>query len=146
MSAKPNDIVMWSHYADAHRGVCLGFSTTSADSPFAAAERVSYQHSRAFELSRRHLDLDMHGLLQLSVRRGLLSKATQWRYEDEWRLIGPPGLREYPHNALVEVVIGHRTTTENQTWLREWITSYAPHVLLRRAQISPGYFDVELDP
>jgi len=39
-SAKNDDILMWAHYADGHRGFCLEFDTTYA--PFNKARKVNY--------------------------------------------------------------------------------------------------------
>lgn len=39
-SARNNEILMWSHYADSHKGFCLGFKTDSA--PFSDALPVNY--------------------------------------------------------------------------------------------------------
>ena len=36
------DLLMWSHYAGGHKGLCLEFSAASADSMFARAEAVTY--------------------------------------------------------------------------------------------------------
>jgi len=41
VSAKRNRILMWSHYADEHRGVCLEF--TSRADPFNCSARVAYK-------------------------------------------------------------------------------------------------------
>jgi hypothetical protein len=41
LSANPNDVLMWSHYASNHRGLCLGFRTTG-DSILWDAQSVEY--------------------------------------------------------------------------------------------------------
>lgn len=72
--------VLWSHYADKHRGVCLGFDLSEA-----LIRRVSYVSKRIplrFENgdTARGLDKDF-------VQRLLLTKYEHWRYEDEARIL-----------------------------------------------------------
>lgn len=83
-----DDVMMWSHYADGHRGFCLEFSTASE--PFSKAFPVSYQdtfpHIPANVLFRRERnpeeeDETVRKILQAFV----LTKAPCWSYEHEWR-------------------------------------------------------------
>jgi len=41
LTAIPNSIRMWSYYAQAHEGICVGFDTQAG--PFWAAMKVVYQ-------------------------------------------------------------------------------------------------------
>jgi hypothetical protein len=101
MSAKANDLLMWSHYADSHKGLCLGFRTTG-DSILWDAQPVDYSVDypviNYFRMSLEH-----------RVRAMLLRKASHWAYEEEWRAIrtGPePGLASYPNGMLASVILG----------------------------------------
>src|SRR5580658_3045414 len=76
------DPLMWSHYADRHRGMCLGFDVD--DSLFA---RINY--------SPRRLPLDKWKHLNCAgppkeLKQLLLStKCARWEYENERRVILP---------------------------------------------------------
>jgi len=66
--------VMWSHYADRHRGICLGFDVADE-----IAEVVNYSERRpAIDLSREPEESDIKPLLFL--------KGPDWRYEEEYRV------------------------------------------------------------
>jgi hypothetical protein len=102
--------LMWSHYADQHRGVCLGYSTP----PDASAQlrQVEYGGGRLIAASRvaaMLLDDDPDAAREIDDAV-LLRKAPDWRYEQEWRLIGPRGLHDTPLE-LEEVVFGLRCDT-----------------------------------
>lgn len=43
LSAKPDDILMWSHYANRHDGVCLEFRTTAHPNAFPRLHPVRYE-------------------------------------------------------------------------------------------------------
>jgi hypothetical protein len=64
--------VQWSHYADHHRGICLGF-----DIPDNLPRQVSYVNSRFNWPSV----IDESFMVQL-----LFTKFSHWSYEDEYRL------------------------------------------------------------
>ena len=64
--------VQWTHYADHHRGLCLGF-----DMPDDYPTQVNYVNSRFNWPST----LDEHFVRQL-----LFTKFSHWSYEDEYRV------------------------------------------------------------
>ena len=70
--------VLWSHYADKHRGLCLGFDIQED-----SAHEISYQDERLREIEREFLE----GECEILGRRLLTTKFEHWRYEDEVRLI-----------------------------------------------------------
>jgi hypothetical protein len=98
--------LMWSHYGDQHRGVCIGYSV-----PERAAEslhKINYGGSRCIEASSVAAMLDGDGAARRKVDEAVLTrKARAWRYEREWRLIGPRGAQNSPLE-LEEVVFGMR--------------------------------------
>src|SRR5205085_3407282 len=72
LTTKPTNILMWSHYADNHHGICLQFSCRN--SVFLNALKVEY--SEAYPLLDLTEDDDL---------LPLLAKAVAWSYEDEYR-------------------------------------------------------------
>ena len=63
--------VLWSHYADRHRGLCLGFEI-----PRRLLEPVDYVDTRWPVPARPDLEF---------VKRLLFTKFCHWQYEQEWR-------------------------------------------------------------
>jgi hypothetical protein len=63
--------LMWSHYADRHRGICLGF-----DVPEQNVLAVNYTDRRT-KLSKSPSDAEISSLIY--------SKYQGWAYEKEWR-------------------------------------------------------------
>lgn len=114
MSAKPNDILMWSHYADSHRGLCLGFRTTG-DSILWDAQAVGYNPEYPI--------IDYFRMTpEQRVRAMLLRKASHWAYEEEWRAIrtgAKPGVTYYPTGMLASVILGSEISrTDRETVLQ----------------------------
>jgi hypothetical protein len=109
--------VQWSHYADGHKGLCLGF-----DVPKRLLVEVTYSDQRwkpdlaAFREGGRSA--------QKELTRIFSTKFSHWRYENEVRCIIP--LRVIPREggfyferfshrlSLREVIVGHRSTVSRK--------------------------------
>lgn len=63
--------LMWSHYADRHRGLCLGFDVNEAN-----VQKVDYAEDR-IKLPKKISEEKMNSLL--------FTKYSGWAYEKEWR-------------------------------------------------------------
>lgn len=98
--------LMWSHYGDQHRGVCIGYSVPN-DYPVQVWP-VKYGGSRVVQASLVGAMLaDEPGAKQRVDQAVLLLKAQPWRYEKEWRFVGPKGLQD-SDLELEEVSFGIR--------------------------------------
>ena len=71
---------LWSHYADRHRGIALGFVL-----PDQKAFDVEYSNSRL--VAQFNNDDPSQGLDPAFEQKLLLTKSEHWRYEDEVRMI-----------------------------------------------------------
>jgi hypothetical protein len=103
---RANCVLMWSHYGDQHKGICIGYSVPSD----AASNlyKVNYGGTRLVEASAIAAMLAGDDTARRKVDKAvLLKKAIDWRYEREWRLIGERGLQN-SNLELEEVVFGVR--------------------------------------
>jgi hypothetical protein len=106
-----NNPVQWSHYADRHFGICLGFEV-----PAAAVKEITYAPRRLIipdaDLENSIRDVPAFGQM-------LMTKYSHWRYEREWRgvvklseakkvddLYFQPFSQDY---ALTKVIVGVRS-------------------------------------
>lgn len=99
--------LLWSHYGEQHRGLCVGYGTDRVPKP--RLQRAVYGGSRAIRTStlvRAFLQDDRNATDELD-RDVLLRKARGWSYEREWRLIGVQGLQDSPL-LLKEITFGLR--------------------------------------
>lgn len=107
--------VLWSHYAESHRGVCLGFDLMKSKSL-----RVNYQERRIQDKfwSQRELENPSPELWRLL----LSTKFLHWQYEQEIRLVLPHSETHLVHNeryynfgediVLREVILGANCALE----------------------------------
>ncbi len=113
-----DDIMMWSHYADGHRGFCLEFDTLIM--PFSTAKQVSYRDTFPSvpvnllfaDHAAGHDDSDNELLLDAFV----LTKAPCWSYEREWRVMHMEAskLYTYGYHALTGLYFGAAMPNEQK--------------------------------
>lgn len=134
LSQTCKEILMWSHYANYHKGICLRFD---ADHPyFANTHEVQYHTARPRINPFKDTTNQM-------MEIALLAKAEQWKYEQEWRVIcyqGGAGVKQFPPEALTGIVLGAKITAPDEQNIRNWIKNRChPTQLLRAVQSLTGY-------
>jgi hypothetical protein len=87
--------LMWSHYGDQHRGLCIGYSVPKAERK--NLHKVEYGGSRLVQASLVATAIagDPESIKALD-EAVLLRKAKDWEYEKEWRLLGARGVQRSP--------------------------------------------------
>jgi len=145
-SAKNDNILMFSHYADGHRGICVGVK------PLLLAETMS-DASRRIRADIRPIwyfntmppiDFDRQPALCATCKHDV------WSYEEEFRLflvrgrgLLPAGHYSFGADALTTVVFGCRATDECISFVKS-VTKDIPHLRYHRAIREPNRFGVKL--
>ncbi len=99
LSTVYNSPLLWSHYGDQHKGICIGYDLDRQPKPLPL--KVSYGGSRTIQTSaiiKALVDEDPSARESLD-RDVLCRKARGWAYEKEWRLIGKQGF----HNSYLRM-------------------------------------------
>lgn len=94
-----DNILMWSHYANKHKGVCIGFDTPFSTNEF-FLHPVNYLNK--FE-KKAYMDNPADTLLHW-----VLSKSHHWKYENEVRAVSHKnnGLLAFDLKNIGEVIFG----------------------------------------
>ena len=83
MSEKEDNILMWSHYANEHRGFCIGFAR-QPDNMFGKIETYKVRYDDNYPAI---FVIDSNGCINKSFSSLFLTKSSDWEYEQEWRII-----------------------------------------------------------
>ncbi|MFH1480086.1 MAG: DUF2971 domain-containing protein [Pseudomonadota bacterium] len=144
LSEKNDDILMWSHYSDAHRGICLQFDSSKEGTLFWEALKVIYQEEYPVVnvMDMRNPD---------EFRKALLTKSDHWQYEQEWRILKTEeegGSDIYPFSAelLTGVVLGALIPDDDRKEVLDWISVYPSNVKLYQARISRMKYQLDIEP
>lgn len=87
LTSRPDSNLMWSHYANSHKGFCLEWDASKLK-----AEQAIYQNEIAnFELldvikNTFGLNLDSKEQTRIKIWTALKVKLKEWEYEDEYRI------------------------------------------------------------
>ena len=99
----PRSVLMWSHYAENHRGVCLQFERMKDFITLGHAVRVDYRE----ELPVVNWIVDFHA----HAKHILLAKHPSWEYEEERRITSVDNANRHLQlrpDALTGVIFGCR--------------------------------------
>lgn len=138
-----NDILMFSHYSSSHAGCCLEFDF-SGDTLLRRSERVIYQ-----DVYPNLNYFRLHDNPQEMGRRLILTKASHWAYEKEWRAIRfrmPPGFYDIKASCLTGIILGANTSSADKTKLRDWVKTRGVAVQFHQAEVDAGAFRLNVTP
>lgn len=102
LSSKNDNILMWSHYSNDHKGICLEFDLLKGKEAFRPIKKMKYKDEYGV---LRYLDNPNRVIEEI-----FLSKSIEWKYEDELRVISNKvGLKSYNKDALSAIYFGCKT-------------------------------------
>lgn len=129
--------LLWSHYANRHRGICLGFDVSGP-----VIEKIRYVEAR----TKLKLPLSEDAVKDL-----LFTKFIGWSYEDEWRTWArleeadkKTGLyfREFDDNLqLREVIVGPLSDISKAT-IEKLVTGYGRKIYIVKGRLAYQSFSV----
>ncbi len=121
LTQNPDDMLMWSYYADGHRGICYRFKLELDNIKLMSKStmlflKVDYQND--FPKPNLYLDTDDDW-----VRDIFGIKANCWKNEREWRFINNShtGLAPCPILKLDRIIFGIKTDEDIKDKIRTWV-------------------------
>ena len=110
----PNDILMWSHYSDGHKGFCAEFIRTD-ENMLKWARSVDYPTNDEFPCIDYWKTKPEEQIEEFT--KIILTKSKHWCYEKEWRILDRPSeidatysghTSTYPDSMLSGIIFGAR--------------------------------------
>lgn len=146
-SQRNDTLLMWSHYANKHKGVCLTFDVTKLKSVILTLYNVEYPSVYpSYNVIRDSETFK-------SLRFLIATKSQEWEYEDEVRIMRDDrnmpyrGKVKFDKLALVSIDFGYKTTVDEiakVTNLLNEVGGYE-HVTLHKAQLKEQAFGLEFN-
>jgi hypothetical protein len=133
-----NDILLWSHYADYHRGCVLTFDVLQDPGFFLFPFNVIYQ---ADYPDYNHLKDSSDPVTPL-----IRTKALEWKYEEEIRVVkDSPGPYKFSKNSLVEIIFGWRTPDSEIDRIQKLAKcNNYDHIVFKKAQLKKKQFGLDI--
>ncbi|HUT34368.1 MAG TPA: DUF2971 domain-containing protein [Planctomycetota bacterium] len=137
-----DDIVMWSHYADKHQGICLEFAGSRREHVgfFARACKVNYQDS--FPEVNPFVRARPGEKAQIMV----FTKSNRWKYEREWRIgrAKGPGRESLPVGVLTSVILGARISANNRQRVLQWVAAHPTPMAVLQASSRLSEYGIKI--
>jgi len=123
-----DDILLWSHYANKHSGICLGFNPCNLrkNNPEIGGWRVKYG---SFPIIEPFHDSDEQSRDD-AFEKMFLIKAICWEYENEYRLADHHCInrKKIIGDSLESLILGREISAENQEFAIRSCRSINPEV------------------
>ena len=147
LTRRPAIPLMWAHYADHHRGICLEINVRQPD--LCAAIQVQYRET--YPSFRLGADRDLSPFY---------TKSSDWQYEDEYRLIAEEEDRAFsdrtlktrnqfyklPTGSLISIIIGVHAPDETRRTIRSIVDRSGKNLSIRQAARAPDRYEILIDP
>lgn len=138
LSSCNNDILMWGHYADSHKGFCVEYERNSSNILGNAAVPVTYQHEfpslTGGQVTSKGSDFDQLWTV----------KSKHWEYEKEWRVMSSEGGKAYQFPIKIKsIIFGARMSAENKYTLRKLLSDRS--VSFKQAKIDKLFFALNIE-
>lgn len=135
------DILMWSHYADDHKGVCIEFERNDSNElgNLKVTRKVAYTKNYPSMNVKSLLSKDGH---EKSLMRVLYTKSEHWNYEREWRNFQADGGKVYPiPGEILSITFGARASELDIDIIKKLVGHSIP---LYQAQLKENEFGIKL--
>jgi hypothetical protein len=158
LTEKPDNLLMWAHYAQQHQGFVIEFD--EAHSFFNQEKRADYYFDRLLKV-RYSIDRPNQACIaDLTAEETFLTKSKDWEYEQEWRMlrrlktfteriiIGQTDMHLYsfPPECVTGIILGARMSDKDRTELINLISNDLRynHVKLYQATINERKYILDI--
>lgn len=150
LSEEPDNLLLWSHYANCHQGICIGISSFSIakmtqqllkERKVVLFDRVKYKEEYPnIPFVNRHMEM---------FCESLLTKAHDWKYEKEVRLIGVGHTGNgalLPPRSIQQIIFGLKCPKDTQLEIKELCAANGLKPAFFRASKRLYQFAIDLIP
>ena len=127
-----NHELIWSHYADEHKGYVIGFDTKHPFFNQRKSDEDELRHLRKIEYSDVRPEIN---LMETDVVELFYTKSSKWAYESEWRMVLPLSdcsekiekepypihLFNFPPEAIASAILGIKMNEQHKAKIRATI-------------------------
>jgi len=146
--------LMWSHYAEEHKGFVVGFDSSHTFFNQQKSSSDELRHPRKIEYRDRPPVIN---LMKTTGAELFFVKSSRWEYEAEWRMLLPLSeatkiikkdpyaihLFKFPAQSVKKIILGARTTDRNKSIVREILAEYEySHIELYQAQLESSSYGI----
>lgn len=159
-----SNLLMWSHYADSHRGFCIGFDIQCIlNSAYPQIRlncgtldviwcfKVQYNPSYPlleYRIVNPEIDNRVPEEKVLEAFQPLLNKSNEWSYEHEWRLVSNDANNFaflYVPKDLKVIYLGCAISEDNREYIKRIVKQKYQSTKIYQAKMIPGTWKLGYD-
>lgn len=130
--------LMWSHYTDSHKGYCIEYDCSKY--PINTQEtlyKIKYEKNKP-DITKQIEDEDMEAFAS-----ALMTKAIDWEYEKEWRLITTIDDDDFiqDNNAITSIYLGVNCNKEIKKDIIQWAIENNKNAIQMKVNITKYELD-----
>lgn len=142
LTTKCSNLLMWSHYANSHKGFCIGFNTEKLFNLVRGTiGTVVYDDVMPFAPM---FDNGLEGITKL-----LNTKSNDWKYEDEYRMIKSLSANKtfiFEENIIDEIILGLNMNEKSKNEIKEIVDTKLSDIKLFEATKDLNEFKLNIIP
>jgi len=146
-----NQTLLWSHYADDHKGVCVLYEMPTEflddEENILGVSRVTYEQDSLtnwFKALASKLPVSDYSFITELLKRVLTAKSPPWHYECEVRIMRPTaGPFEIDKSFIKQICFGLQATDDDIEKVKAIVNNYKSKVNLYKAIRGNKDFGIE---
>ena len=153
-----NHKLMWSHYANEHRGYVIGFNSEHQFFNQKKTDGDELRHPRKIDYREKPPVIN---LMNTSGAELFFVKSLEWEYESEWRMLMPLSnsskvierqpypahLFDFPIESVTEVILGERMSEQDKEIIKSLMHNRNyNHIKLYQAELDNTSFEIVIKP
>lgn len=121
-SEKKKNILMWSHYANKHRGFCVEFNFQKLNDALVSYNRKKNKYVYLQKVIYRKTYPQLSAINEDHMVDSLFIKSSDWKYESEWRAVYSEGNGEklrLPKDVISAIYLGLELQDKEYTIIKD---------------------------
>ncbi|ARU47221.1 DUF2971 domain-containing protein [Sulfurospirillum diekertiae] len=144
LSRTSTSILMWSHYANNHKGLVFGFEPKAKDSKSCLAKPMKVDYEITYDLLSYVANSEIR---QKQYIKELLTKFKDWSYEKEYRVVelNFQGEKPFYKDELKTIIFGLKANQKDiDAMIRLCQENDFSHVKFKKAETIHGKFELAI--
>lgn len=149
LTESPNNLLMWAHYANSHKGMVIGLDSTHPFFDQRKTDKDEFRHLKKLAYQKVR---PKHAMLDIKSIDDFLVKGSEWKYEQEWRMLmslrdadkkiicSPYDIHLFklPFSAIKSIRLGARSAEDTKIKIRS--------ILKQNPMLNHvNYFEMDID-
>lgn len=144
LSKIKDNILMWSHYANSHKGIVIGLDSKILLQYLTSSKSAAL--IKAVNYEKDYPKVQFFKNPTEAADKWFLTKYITWEYEKECRAIHKPGLIQFPKEIIKSVYFGVKFDLKKQDiWIKQIIDS-GIHPQFYQAKLNRSSYEIKFDP